>query len=528
MTPPHDLAPARMDATPPDPGSPASGSRSPGSLSGMVARSVAPRVAAVIVAALVVTAVGAVGLSARLADGRIRALAATSLRLRVESVAEEIQQRADPGTSLHTLPDRLRRDLAYRFPDPVALVAPDGSVIERFGPPTDAPLPVVLAAQLAAQTTVVETDPAAPAGTWAVTPLYDDAGLLAGGLLVQPLEASLAAELAPTRAAYRRALLLAGLASLVLALGLGVGLARWLVRPLRRITEGVERLGQGEFGARLSEDEPGEIGRLAQRVNAMAAEVQTSVETLRRADRMRRELVANVGHDLRTPLAALRGYVDEARRHAAESDGPAAQADLDVAARQGRHLSRLVDDLFELSVLESSPEALHTEPVPLGELLHDAAATHRPRLEAAGLTFTLALADGLPLVEADGSRLLRLLDNLLGNARTHTPAGGTVTLRAHAEPGAAVIAVQDTGRGIDAEALPHLFDRYWRGHDARTRRPDGSGTGLGLAIAAQIARLHGGTLTAESAPGAGSTFTLRLPVPPVEMPAAANAPPANG
>ncbi|HYE59320.1 MAG TPA: HAMP domain-containing sensor histidine kinase, partial [Rhodothermales bacterium] len=266
-------------------------------------------------------------------------------------------------------------------------------------------------------------------------------------------------------------------------------------------------IGRGDYTARLPEHEPGEIGRLAASVNAMAAEVQASVESLRRADAMRRELVANVGHDLRTPLAALQGYVDEARRHAVD---PTARADLDVAARQAAHLTRLVDDLFELSVLEGDAEALRVEPVPLGELLNDAAAAHRARMEAAGVGFVLDLSPALPTLEADGTRLLRLLDNLLGNARTHTPSGGTVTLRARPEGDGVVVEVADTGVGIDPEVLPHLFDRYWRGSDARTRRPDGSGTGLGLAIAAQIARLHGGTLTVESAPGAGSTFTLRL------------------
>jgi signal transduction histidine kinase len=473
--------------------------------------SVAPRVALVLVAVQMVTAVGAVALSARLADRRVRALAATSLRLRLESVAEEIEQRAAPLIRLDDLPPRLAADLGRRFPDPVVLVGPDGAVLARYGPPSAAAVPVVLASQLAAHATVVETDPLAPAGTWALTPIYDDDGLLAGGLLVQPLAASLRAELAPTRQAYLRALLLAGGLSGLVALALGVGLAARLVAPLRRITRGVERIGRGDYDARLPEDAPGEIGRLAASVNAMAADVQATVETLRRADRMRRELVANVGHDLRTPLAALRGYVEEARRHAVDE---IARADLDVAVRQAAHLARLVDDLFELSVLEGATEALHVEPVPLGELLHEAAAAHRGRMDAAGLHFALDLATPLPVLEADGTRLLRLLDNLLGNARTHTPEGGTVTLAARPNDDAVVIEVADTGAGIDPEVIPHLFDRYWRGTDARTRRPDGSGTGLGLAIAAQIARLHGGSLSVESSPGAGSTFRLRLPLPP--------------
>ena len=251
-------------------------------------------------------------------------------------------------------------------------------------------------------------------------------------------------------------------------------------------------------------------GRLAVAVNRMAAEVEASIEALRATDRLRRDLIANIGHDLRTPLAALLGYAEEAERHLAEGARTEAETALETAARQGRYLKRLVDDLFELSVLDSARAPLRREPIPLGELLNDAANAHRAAFAKADIAFTFERPKSLPILEGDGVRLLRVLDNLLSNARRHTPAGSTVRLSATPTPTAIDICVADTGDGMTPEVLASVFERYYRGSDARTRTRQG--TGLGLPIARAIARAHGGDLTAESAPGQGSTFTLHLPL----------------
>ncbi len=470
------------------------------------------RVALVLIGAQVATGLLAVALSAYFAGDRSRVLAGNSLRLRLDVVAEEIEQRTDSLRALDALPPLVRADLADRFPDPVFLVDYDGIVVDRFVPDslfTPLPLPDGLDTLLAAGEVVVHANADAPAGTWGVAPIYDADGLLAGGLVVQPLTLSLAAELEPTQSAFRRALLVAGAGALALALLLGALFTRRLVRPLRRITRGVEKIGAGDYAARLDETGDDEITRLAHAVNTMAAQVAQSVETLRAADVLRRELVANVGHDLRTPLAALHGYAEEAERllHAHRTD-EAAQA-LASARRQATHLTRMVADLFELSVLEGGSIPLRREPVPVGELLHAAADAHRALLRDAGITFAVDIPPGLPVLDADGVRLLRLLDNLLANARQHTPSGGTIALSARADDESVVVRVRDTGRGIPADVLPHVFERYYRGSEARTR---GEGTGLGLSIAASVARAHGGRLTAESTLGEGSTFTLHLPL----------------
>lgn len=475
-------------------------------------RSVFGRVAIVLVGVQVATGLLAVLLSAFFAGDRSRVLAGNSLRVRLDVVAEEIESRAAPLRTLDSLPPLLRLDLADRFPDPITLVDYNGGLVERLTGDSLAapPLPPHLDTLLASGEVVVETERTAEGGTWGLAPLYDADGLLVGGLLVQPLSASLDAELAPTRAAFGRALLASGLAALLFALLLGALFTRRLIRPLRRITKRVERIGAGDYSARLDESGEDEVARLAYAVNTMAAQVSASVETLRAADRLRRELVANVGHDLRTPLAALQGHAEEAERllHAHRTDEAARS--LASARRQADYLARMIADLFELSVLEGGPGPLRREPVPLGELLQAAADAHAALFREAGIAFRADIPPGLPTLDADGGRLLRLLDNLLVNARQHTGPGGHVVLAARPEADAVTLSVTDTGTGIAPEALPHLFERYYRGADARTR---GEGTGLGLAIAASVARAHGGTLSVESTPGAGSTFTLHLPMP---------------
>jgi signal transduction histidine kinase len=486
-------------------------------------RSVFWPVAGILVGVQVVTGLLAVGLVAWFAHDRSLDLVANSLRLRLDGLAEEVEQRAPlVEDDLDALPLPLRLDLAARFPDPVHLLDADGRRIQTIAPEPeafDAPVteeaPVVLPDSLGERLLVgdvlLQLDGDASAGTWGLAPVYDRSGFLAGGLLVQPLDASIARELAGTRAAYRRALFAVGGLAIVIALLLGAFFTGRLVRPLRRMTRQVERIEAGEYDARIEARSTNELGRLARSINQMADAVSESIERLRQTDALRRELIANVGHDLRTPLAAQLGYLEEAQRHLDAGAAEAARQALATAERQGRYLNDLVGDLFELSLLDSARSPLRREPIPLSELLSDSVRSHRAAFREEGITFDVELEPDLPFISGDGVRLLRALDNLLTNARRHTPTGGTVQLQARQQLEEVAITVTDTGPGMDAATLDHIFDRYYRGQDARTRRS--AGTGLGLSIARAIARAHGGDLTAESTPGGGSTFTLRLPVP---------------
>lgn len=488
-----------------------------------VRRSVFWRVALLLVGAQVMTGLLAVGLSAWFAYDRSLDLVANSLRVQLDRLAEEVEQRGHPLTGgLAELPLPLQLDLGRRFPDPVVLLDAEGQPIhtvmpdaEAFAPdPTTAAapetLPEGLGALLQEGDIVVHAAPDVPGGTWGLAPVYDADGFLVGGLLVRPLTATIAGELAGTRAAYRRAIAVVALLAAGSALLLGALLTWRLVRPLRRMAQLVERIGGGDYQARVPVDSEDEFGRLAGSINRMAAAVEESIERLRTTDALRRELIANVGHDLRTPMAAMLGYVEEAKRFQEEGAPEAARAALDTAEHQGTYLKQLVADLFELSVLDHATAPLRREPVPVGELLNDAAGAHRAAFRNAGIRFEVDLPAALPVLQGDGVRLLRVLDNLLSNARRHTDPGGRVRLSAGITGTTLDVRVEDDGRGMAPEELERVFDRYYRGDVARTRSPHG--TGLGLPISRAIARAHGGDLRAQSTPGGGSTFVLQLPL----------------
>jgi len=464
------------------------------------------KVAAVLVGAQVATALLAVALSGAFAQDRSRDLLAGTLRLRLDAVAVEVEERADIGPLGEVeLGPRLRADLATRFPDPLAFLDESGAVVDTFGGAVGAVPPAALDAL---QSGRIAVDLEAPGGGWGLAPILAPDGLPAGGLLVRPIRQTLDEEREGTREAFQRATVVVLIVAVALALLLGALFTVRLVRPIRDVTRRVERLGEGDYADRLPEGAD-ELGRLAAAVNEMAARVEASLASLRETDRLRRELVANVGHDLRTPLAALRVTLDEAERFAAEGRSDDVADALAAARRQSEGAADLVADLFELSVLDRPGHALRLGPVPLGELARDVGAQHRAAFAEAGIAFEVDAPPGLPVVEADGARLVRALSNLLDNARRHTPAGGTVTLAARSASGEAAFEVADTGEGIAPDALAHVFERYYRGEGPRTR---GTGTGLGLAIARAVAEAHGGTLAAENTPGEGATFRLVLPL----------------
>ena len=184
------------------------------------------------------------------------------------------------------------------------------------------------------------------------------------------------------------------------------------------------------------------------------------------------------------------------------------------ARRQGKVLGALVNDLFELSRLESSVPRLHLEPVLIPEIISDAISSNKRAALEQEVGLAVNLADNLPVLEADGSRVLRLLNNLISNAIRYAPPKTQVTISAVVADGHLEIRIEDKGEGIGQEALAQLFDRYYRGTHARTRSvpTEYDGTGLGLAISKAIAEAHGGTLTASSVRGEGTVFTTRLPL----------------
>ena len=269
-----------------------------------------------------------------------------------------------------------------------------------------------------------------------------------------------------------------------------------IVRPLGRLATAARAMARGDRSARSGVRAPGELGDLGRAFDTMVAEVS-------RAEQARRNLTADVAHELRTPLAMLRAGLEELRDGFADPD----PARLTSLHDQTLRLGRVVDDLAELAAAESAALSLRLADVDLAALARAELASHAPRLEAAGLAARAELAEGV-VVRADADRLHQAVGNLLDNAARYLRAGDSVTVRVFTTGGEAVVQVADSGPGIPNDALPHVFDRLWRG---RSRR-DVAGSGIGLAVVRELVTAHGGTVEAASGPAGGATFTIRLPV----------------
>lgn len=305
---------------------------------------------------------------------------------------------------------------------------------------------------------------------------------------------------------------LLSLAAVVFALLAGLLLFGLLTRRLRRLTRAVEAFRHAGFTGTLPHggDSGDEIDRLSASVNAMAERIARQVRHLQEVDSQRRELVANVSHDLRTPLASLQGYLETLRLKAAELDESERRRYLEVAHRHCRHLGRLVEELFDLARLDANEVQPVLEPFSLQDLVQDVVQKFELRARQREVTLQAEYDRDLPFVVGDIALIERVMDNLLENALRHTPAGGTV--RVAVQPAGEVLAVRvaDSGSGIAAEDLPHVFERYYQSGRRHVR----GGAGLGLAIARRIIELHGRDIRAASLPGCGTTFAFDLPAQP--------------
>ncbi|MEW6647787.1 MAG: ATP-binding protein [Pseudomonadota bacterium] len=249
-----------------------------------------------------------------------------------------------------------------------------------------------------------------------------------------------------------------------------------------------------------------EIDQLGITFDAMAQTIIAQVERLEQKDSLRRNLVANVSHDLRTPLASLQGYL-ETLLLKTDLDETQRRHYLEIAFQHGARLSRLVSELFELSKLEANEAQPQREAVALGELVQDAVQHFELRARQQDITLQAASGAELPFVSADIAMLNRVLENLIGNALQHTPAGGVIGLDMTEQPEGVEVCVGNSGAGITAEDLPHVWERFYQAPERR----HGGGAGLGLAIVKRIIELHDGALRVSSTPGEMTRFCFTLP-----------------
>lgn len=277
----------------------------------------------------------------------------------------------------------------------------------------------------------------------------------------------------------------------------GVMLATRIVRPLRTLTAAANRLGEGKLEVRVDVSDRSEIGQLAETFNSMA-------ESLDRSEKARRQLIADIAHELGNPMVTIGGGL-EAIQDGVYEPSPEVIASL---TEEATHLQRLITDLRELALADTGSLPIGRTEVDLGEVVAATVAAHIPIGKAAGVELTVEGTATRPVL-GDETRLRQVLANLLSNAIRHTPAGGVVTVRMSALPATVRLEVVDTGEGIHPDHLPHIFERFWRADSSRHR--DGGRTGLGLAISETLIRAQGGSIDVASTLGVGTAFTIELP-----------------
>ena len=314
-------------------------------------------------------------------------------------------------------------------------------------------------------------------------------------------------------ASVERRVALAGVAVGCFAVLLGILLARSITDPIQELRRAVGRIAAGDLSQRVGVRTGDEVGALAADVNVMATRLEAYVAELRRQEALRRDLVANVSHDLATPLTGIQGFTEALIDNVVT--GEEERADLYGSIyREVQRLRRLVGDLQDLSALENGLGHFQPQPLRLQELAEEALKVVAGEAQERGIALDQRVPDDLPAVLADGDRIAQVLLNLVDNAMRFTPAGGSITVSARRLGERAEVTVADTGSGIPPEELPQVFERFYRVDRSRSRETGGGG--LGLAIVKAIVTAHGGEVGASSALGRGTEMRFTLPLAPVQ------------
>jgi signal transduction histidine kinase len=302
----------------------------------------------------------------------------------------------------------------------------------------------------------------------------------------------------------------------VALLGAGAGIMAFVIfrptrRRLRSLEEAARALGEGRTDVRADERGGDEVSALSTTFNKVAVDLHARAEALAEADRARRQLLADVSHELMTPLSGIRGYIETLAMPELTLDDQTRRRYLAIVDEETHKLEAIIGDLLDLARLEGGGDTLDREPVLVDDLFRRVADRHQPQLRERGITLSTTTAAGTPLVFGDPDRLEQALQNVAANAIRHTPGGGTVSLRAEPDGNRVRITIADNGPGIPPEHLAHVFDRFYKADASRAGTLVPSGSGLGLSIVRAIVDRHGGEVRASNAPGGGAVFTFLLP-----------------
>ena len=302
-----------------------------------------------------------------------------------------------------------------------------------------------------------------------------------------------------------RAVLIGGLVALIAALVIGFFVFRAITRPIDQLTRAAHQLAHGDLSARVTvDDHTARLG--SDEISELGAAFNTMASSLQQSEQVRRDMTADIAHELRTPLAVMRGNLE------AMLDGvyPFDAEHLNPVLNQVKLLTRLVEDLRTLALVEAGQLPLTKRPVDLTALLQSVLTSFEAQAAAQQVTLRSELASDLPAVEIDPDRMQQTVGILISNALRYTPPQGSITVGAKTDRASVTIEVTDTGSGIAPEDAPHVFDRFYRADKSRARESGGSG--LGLAIAKSLVAAHGGSITVQSEANTGSCFSVTLPI----------------
>jgi len=296
-----------------------------------------------------------------------------------------------------------------------------------------------------------------------------------------------------------RMLVFSALAASVVALLIGIFLSRTLTRPIRELTEATHAVAEGRLGQQVSVRSKDEMGELAESFNKMSAD-------LARSTKSRKQMTADIAHELRTPLSLIIGHAE------AVHDGvlPPTKENFEIIREEALRLEHLVDDLRTLSLADAGELSITPQPVSPQKLLNDLQATYQHIASQKKVKIAVETSSELPMLDIDPGRMTQVLTNILDNALQHTPEGGRINLTARNLDDGVLLSIQDSGSGIQGQDANRIFERFYRADAARNR--DDGGSGLGLAIAKSIVQAHNGQIWVESEPGQGLMIYIKIPI----------------